>query len=277
MKVIKNINNNVSLCVDSKGKELIAFGKGIGFIKPPYLIPLNQIDRTFYNIKDLNLEGIRDIPTDVMKASIQIVDSVERNIGVTLMSTAALVLADHISFAIQRKHESIQLDLSIHEDIKHLYPKEMKEAANALTIIKTHTGIELHDNEAGSIALHFITSRLHSDNQETEIKNRKMLQDIVEVIEKEMEVSINLDSFNYSRFTTHIYYLFKRVFNEGQIESDNHSMFETLKNGYPKTSACSYKISDLFYKNLGIMLNDEEQMYLILHINRLCCREPSHR
>ena len=31
MKVIKSINNNVSHCVDSKGREVVAFGKGIGF------------------------------------------------------------------------------------------------------------------------------------------------------------------------------------------------------------------------------------------------------
>ena len=31
MKVIKKINNNVALCLDGNQRELIAFGKGIGF------------------------------------------------------------------------------------------------------------------------------------------------------------------------------------------------------------------------------------------------------
>ena len=43
MRVIKNIHNNISLCLDSKGNEVIAFGKGIGFRKPPYDIPVSQI------------------------------------------------------------------------------------------------------------------------------------------------------------------------------------------------------------------------------------------
>lgn len=273
MKVIKNINNNVSLCLDSKGRELIAFGKGIGFVKPPNRISLRQIDRTFYNISDLNLEGIRDISADVIKASIDIVDEVEKNIGLTMMSTAVLVLADHINFAIQRKNESIQLDLSIHEDIKHLYPAEMNEAQKALVIIKERTGVYLHPSEAGSIALHFITNRLHTDNQSSEEQHRKMLNDIVQIIEQEMNVSINLDSFNYSRFTSHIYYLFKRILVQSQIASENSSMFETLKQQYPETFACSVKVSDLINKELKMLLNEEEQMYLILHINRLCSRE----
>ena len=47
MKVIKNINNNILLCLDSRNNEVVAFGKGIGFTKPPYDVPLSKIDRTF--------------------------------------------------------------------------------------------------------------------------------------------------------------------------------------------------------------------------------------
>ena len=36
MRVIRNINNNVALCLDGNGNEVVAFGKGIGFKKPPY-------------------------------------------------------------------------------------------------------------------------------------------------------------------------------------------------------------------------------------------------
>ena len=36
MKVIKKINNNVALCLDGNQRELIAFGKGIGFKPIPY-------------------------------------------------------------------------------------------------------------------------------------------------------------------------------------------------------------------------------------------------
>ena len=43
MKVIKKINNNVAVCIDNDGHELIAFGKGIGFPKIPYeLTDLNK-------------------------------------------------------------------------------------------------------------------------------------------------------------------------------------------------------------------------------------------
>ena len=50
MRVIRNINNNVALCLDGNGNEVVAFGKGIGFKKPPYDIELNQIQRTYWEL-----------------------------------------------------------------------------------------------------------------------------------------------------------------------------------------------------------------------------------
>lgn len=272
MKVIKNINNNVSLCRDSKGREVIAFGKGIGFIKPPYDVPLSKIDRTFYNISDLNYEGIKDIPIPILHAAIRIIDEAERNLNVTLMSSAALALADHINFAIQRLNDHILLEMPLREDIKQLYPEEMKAAYQALTIIKEETGVTLDHNEAGTIALHFINNQITSNDQSQKI-GKQMIEESVALIEKEFAISINKDSFHYSRFITHVDYLLRRSLKNKQIESVNQSMFQSLKEQYPITYRCAVHIKDLFKKKLDIDLSEEEQLYLMLHINRLCSRE----
>jgi beta-glucoside operon transcriptional antiterminator len=51
MRAIKKINNNVVICVDGSGKELIAFGKGVGFPSMPYEIKdLSLISMTFYRV-----------------------------------------------------------------------------------------------------------------------------------------------------------------------------------------------------------------------------------
>jgi len=63
MKVIKKINNNVAVCVDSNGRELIAFGTGIGFKPVPYMInDLNVIQRTYYGINDKYLGLLNEFP-----------------------------------------------------------------------------------------------------------------------------------------------------------------------------------------------------------------------
>ena len=72
MKVIKNINNNISLCLDSRNNEVVAFGKGIGFTKPPYDVPLSKIDRTFYDVDEEQLAVLKRIPEDVLEAAAEI-------------------------------------------------------------------------------------------------------------------------------------------------------------------------------------------------------------
>ena len=43
MKAVKRLNNNVVVCTDRKGRELIAIGKGIGFGEMPKDISINDI------------------------------------------------------------------------------------------------------------------------------------------------------------------------------------------------------------------------------------------
>lgn len=271
MKVIRNINNNVSLCLDSKGREVIVFGKGIGFIKPPYELPLHKIDRTFYNIKDTNFSGIKNIPISIINAAIKIKDEAEEHLNITLMSTAALSLADHIHFAIQRLENHILLEMPVQEDIKQLYPKEVKEATKALQIIKEETGFTLDRNEASMIALHFINNRI-DQNTISNINGEKILEECVQIIEGEYAITIDQDSFNYSRFATHVDYLLKRMLKRDEIKSENKNLYNTLKKEYPSAFQCASKMRNVFKEHFDICLSEEEVLYLMLHINRLCTR-----
>ena len=51
MRVVKKINNNVVVCLDQHGEELVAFGKGLGFQKVPYeLTDMTKVTMTFYKL-----------------------------------------------------------------------------------------------------------------------------------------------------------------------------------------------------------------------------------
>ena len=48
MKIIKKINTSAAIALDSMGREIVVFGKGIGFPAVPYeLEDLSLIERTF--------------------------------------------------------------------------------------------------------------------------------------------------------------------------------------------------------------------------------------
>ncbi len=76
VQVVKKINNNVAICRDNRGKELIAFGRGIGFPPTPYeLTDLSLIQRTFYDVSSDYLGMIETLPSDVVEFTAEVVDT----------------------------------------------------------------------------------------------------------------------------------------------------------------------------------------------------------
>ena len=66
MQICKKINNNVALARDAKGRELVVFGKGIGFPAMPYeLTDLSGVQRTFYDVNEKYFALLRDVPEAV--------------------------------------------------------------------------------------------------------------------------------------------------------------------------------------------------------------------
>ncbi|WP_320883498.1 PRD domain-containing protein [Dielma fastidiosa] len=91
------------------------------------------------------------------------------------------------------------------------------------------------------------------------------------MVEECMNLKIDKEGFNYSRFVSHMYYLLDRVANNKEIKTQNQKMFDQLILEYPQTYECAIRIC----KALEIKLNDEELLYLILHVNRLSSREET--
>ena len=273
MKAKKNINNNITICTDNKGRELIAFGKGIGFIKPPFEVPLEKIDRTFYNVKDLDYDILNDLPENVILVSMQILDMVSDKLKIEYPSKTVFILADHINFAIKRNQEHIALEIPLIEDLKQLHSAEFELANVALKQINDKLNCNLPDSEVITLALHFINDKFDKGCVYGNSNGQNLIEEITSIVEKEFNININRKSFNYSRFVTHLDYLFRRMIDLKQIDSTNKSLYEKVKDEYKSTYNCAVKISKLIYDRINLELYDEELLYLMLHINRLCSRD----
>ena len=271
MKVIKSINNNVSHCIDSKGREVVAFGKGIGFFRPDEDIPLDRINRTFYNVKDTDYGVLRNIPTILINAAIYITDYVAEELNVNYPSSMALILADHLDFAITRKDKNIYLEQPILMDIAQLYPEEMRVALESLKIIEKMTGESLPRREAGTLALHFVSDRIET-RQKPRIDITAITEDCTRIIERELNTTIDRTSFNYNRFVTHLDYLIRRLETKEQIESQNRELYEQIRKMYPDSFNCAVKLTQFIRSQTEYEINDEEVLYLAVHINRMISR-----
>ena len=93
----------------------------------------------------------------------------------------------------------------------------------------------------------------------------------------ELQVTVDRDSFNYYRFVTHMHYMMKRTLDDAMIDTQNRDIFESMKKEYPSIYSCSVKVAALIEQQLKKSLSEEEILYLILHINRLCAREDCDR
>ena len=274
MKVIKKINNNVAVCIDNDGHELIAFGKGIGFPKIPYeLTDLNKIWRTYYGINPSYLGLLNEISEDVFALSIKITDQAKMRIMNEINSNIVFTLADHINFAIDRYKKNIDIKMPFVYDIQYLYENEMYIGEFAVKLTNKKMNVHLSKDEAVSIALHFINAENMQRNETDEVNEKQIINDLTNMIEEDFAIHIDKEGFNYSRFVSHLQYLLKRREEDTAIASENKKMYDYMREAYENTFHCVLHIREYLIEALAWTLSEEELLYLMLHINRLCSRE----
>jgi beta-glucoside operon transcriptional antiterminator len=276
MKIVKNINNNYAIAVDDKGNQVVVSGKGVGFGPVPREIDdLKKINRSFYDVDETYMSMIGLLSEDVIELAGKVIDYARMKINNPISSNVVFTLADHIQFSIERYRKKLNIRLPLLYDVRHLYETEMDVGMYALKLIRERMHVWLPKDEAGYIALHLINAQEKEKNIES--INDRAVNDITEIVEESFCMKIDRDDFNYSRFVSHIHYLLKRGRTRKLVESVNDRLYQTIRSDYPETYECSEVISSYLSSQMNITLNDEEKLYLILHINRLCTREDCNR
>ena len=276
MTVVKNINNNVSLCLDGNGKEVVVFGKGVGFIKPPAQVPLNRIERTFYDVNQQYLPMLSDIPTEVITFTARQMALVQDQLPYETSSNLILTLADHLAFAMERSKKGIYIPMPSVYEMETNYPLEIDIGRRFLLAMEREFGVLLPKSEVQGVAMHFINARTSGvDEAEVRIEEQyeTILEETTRIIEDGMGLRIRRDTFNFARFATHVQYLLKRIYDKKHIDSDNVQMYEAIREEYQQVSECVDKIGAYLEEGWKVQLTVEEKLYLIMHVNRVCSQE----
>ena len=276
MRITKKINNNVALALDGAGKEIVVFGRGIGFPAMPYeLTDLSKIQRTFYDIKSSYVTMIADLPEDLVLLAADIVETARCDLDCELNPNLPITLADHLNFAIERFQAGLEVINPLTYDITHFYPIEVELGKQALEIVRRRKGIELPESEVTSIALHLINGEMESNDMHMTLAATEVIRDITKLIEDTLDISLDTSGFNYSRFVMHLRYLLQRM-QQGTQESNGMSAtMSQLIPQYPDVYRCTMKLVKYFSRNFGWECNEDEQLYLFMHINRLKERNDS--
>ncbi len=276
MIVVKNINNNVALCLDSKGQEVVVFGKGVGFLKPPSEVPLSKIQRTFYDLNRKFLPLLDDIPLDVIDFTSRQVAQIRGKLPYETNANLIMTLADHLAFAMTRAKRGIYTPMPSIYEMEQNYPVEVEIGRQIVKAMEQAFHVKLPKGEVQGVAMHFINASLGSPSSgqlTAEEEYETILERMTQIVEHALQVTIRRDTFNYARFATHVQYLLKRVQADSPIDSDNLQMYASIRDEYKDVSACVDQIHEYLQRNWSIDLSEEEKLYLIMHINRVISQE----
>lgn len=276
MLAIRKLNNNAVICRDSLGHEAIALGKGIGFGGDfPHEISVEQVERTFYNIDPQGQRIMEDLPADVVVFAANVMDIVANELPYELSSNIALIMADHLSFAIERHRKGMQINVPFAFDVRQAYPREYRMGSYIVSRLARDLGVQLPDDEVASIAMNLVNARVGAKDDapadETE-QLKRMLDGMVSIMEDDFRIVIDRGSFDYARFATHVQYLYRRIHNNESISDANSPLYERTREQFPQLAMCIDHISAYLARAFSVELRDEEKLYLMLHVNRVCSR-----
>lgn len=271
MKILKKLNNNVVLALNERGEEIIVTGKGLGFRKMPYILEdISLIEKKYIVPKNTKAsEILESIPNEVIKVTEKVIRSGYKELNMEFNADILLTLSDHINFAIQRSKEGVEIRSPLQWEIKHIYPKEYKIGFNSIEIIENNLGIKLDKNEAAFIALHFINAQIGNHDMTETTKITTIMGEILSLIKYKFKIEFNEDSFEFTRFVTHIRYFIIRQVNNKPLDNDNNDMFDLMKDKLTEELDCVEIIEKHLNKNYGWKCTNDEKLYLMLHIQRI--------
>lgn len=276
MQIDKVYNNNVVQVVDEQGREVILMGRGLGFQKKvgdrvnPDLIEKTFVPReAAIGVEWHQIYG--KLSEQELAVVLAIIAHVEKGLNQTFEVSFYIALADHLHYAIERTREGLSLKNPLAWEVRKFYPVEHQLGLDALELVAADLGVRLDEDEATSLALHFVNAQ--RDNGLV-TKNQKITQLVMAILDivrlyYGQERFAQDNSFNYNRFVTHVQYFAQRVIN-GLVQGINDAfLYEQVQANYPQAFDCTQRIKKYVEAEYPFLMSQDEEVYLTIHIQRV--------
>ena len=274
MKLLRKINNNAAVAQDKRGREMVVLGRGVGFHPMPYeLTDLSVVYRTFYDVDPQYYEMLSSLPEEALMAAADIAEQAEIALQAELNPNLPFTLADHIAFAQEREKQGIRLATPLHYDVQHLYPREYELGLQAMETVRLRTGTALPRAEAVNIALHIVNAELEGSDLSSTLAAVEVLNEVTVLVERELGIALDRESYNYARFAMHIQFLVRRLSSGKVMEQGSGKMLSELSAEYPATYRCAQAVAKEIEQRHGWHCSSDEVLYLMLHIYRVQNRQ----
>jgi transcriptional antiterminator len=272
IEVKKGLNNNVLIADHPTFGEVILIGKGIGFNrKKGDRLEEGQAEKMFV-LKDEKEQAnyIKLLPfveNELHEAIISSTELIKKRTDSQLNEHIHVALTDHLMFAVNRIAKGMEFKNPFLVETKTLYPTEFEIAKEVVELIKEKSGIELPDGEIGFVALH-IHSAVMNRNLSDVNKHSQLVTKLVQIIEENLDITIDKEGIDYTRLVRHIRFTIERV-NNGEKVEEPEKFAILLKEEYPVCYNLSWKLIKVMQQTLKKQVCDAEAVYLTMHLQRL--------
>lgn len=166
MNIHKILNNNVVIVLNTRGQEIIAMGKGLGFGKKQgEPINLENIERIFVPLDYQEIKELKEPAAKLHKKCVAITTEIMQKAKSLLKEEIKeylfTLLSEYLYHIVEqyKNKEGYPEDTRLHLDVQIHYPDEYEIGLYALDLIDKELNIKLPTHEASFIALIFLLNR----------------------------------------------------------------------------------------------------------------------
>ncbi|MDZ5759884.1 PRD domain-containing protein [Carnobacterium maltaromaticum] len=277
MIVRQILNNNIAL-VDRGGHESIVYSTGISFKKKVgQQLDDSEVERVYVLDSKDRLEHFSYLLSQSDEQTTALVNELvsfgEKEVGTKANDYLYLALLDHIVFALSRAKKGQFIRSPLAWEVKKFYPVYFKIGLHALELMHELYKIEFPEDEAISIALHFVNLQENQIDLDGKLENMEILRDMLNIIKYHFNMNFDETSMTYLRLVTHLQYFIERLRLNNPYEEKASLLFQQVKELYPESFAAIEKIAIYVKGRFNQELSKEEFTYLMIHINRVTERK----
>lgn len=280
MRFLKSYNNSVALVENEQGKEEIVIGKGIGFgLKKGDQIDQEKIERRFITAEEQeSIMQLKDISAKTLELTTKVIKLAEPKLNIKFNDFQYLALADHIDFALTRSEDSIDMNATnTRWEVRNLFPEEYAVAKNAIAVIEKATTQKLPASESILMTYHFVNATSNDAKLQETIQITQLITEIIKIVSYEYQLELDQQSFNYSRFVSHLRTLLVRLLKDKQQEGEklDPALLQLMQVKYTRAYETAERIAILLNAKMDWQLEADELVYLTLHIFRVTSRQAN--
>lgn len=274
MKVLRVLNNNVVLSRDEDGQGVILTGRGIGFrAQPGQEVAPEKIVQVFVPADGRDPDHLAESFAMIDQEVLRTVVIALRETGIedreSHRPTLAIAVADHVSGALDRLRQGIEIEYPLQAEVQTLYAEEYDKARRLLIEINRQVDPKLPEHEATALALHLVNAGFATGDLSFTYTMTGVIQQMLAIVGERFGIVVDRHSMAAARFITHVRYMFVRIQQHRQLDGEQSLISRTICEAYPEAARTAEQLAVIVRLRMGDALSYDEIAYLALHVARM--------